>query len=247
MKITSSEGEEAYLGTSDLVVFIDETGEEKFSDVNNPLFGLGGCAVMASSYNQEIRLPWTNLKEKHFKNSKILHAADLYQPNQRQILSLASFFKGKKFFRFASIITDNTELHTKFKPFQVVAISVCQRLIDLININKLKPNRLFILFEHSDRGNKLAKRYFDTITVKYENSVMLPMICGFVKKTEGESGIEVADFIVHTAGAQSRQGLKEYRKDFKSIFIEIDRKLMSFFLINQKVEFTSRGVKQSRN
>jgi hypothetical protein len=33
-----------------LLVFIDETGNEDYSDPNNPTFGRGGCAVLGEQY-----------------------------------------------------------------------------------------------------------------------------------------------------------------------------------------------------
>ncbi len=236
--ITTENGEQEILVSSDLLVFIDETGEEKFSDNNNPLFGLGGCAVMEPMYSQEIRLPWNRLKEKHFDIEKALHAADLYQPSVEQVRSLASFFKEGSFLRFASIVTEKAELPPLFNPFQIVAYSVCKRIVDLVNINDLRPSRFVFLFEHSDRGNKLARRYFDTISFKYESGIPVPFKAGFVKKANREPGVEIADFIIHTAGAQSRVGLSTYRKDFRATFVDIDRSLMSFFLIDQTVKYT---------
>lgn len=35
------------IGPSDLVFFVDETGHEEFADAAHPVFGYGGCAVMA--------------------------------------------------------------------------------------------------------------------------------------------------------------------------------------------------------
>ena len=43
------------LGTeSDLVLFVDETGHECFRDPGHPVFGYGGCAVMAMDYHRII-------------------------------------------------------------------------------------------------------------------------------------------------------------------------------------------------
>ena len=118
-----------------------------------------------------------------------------------------------------------------------MAYSVCKRIVDLVNINNMNPSRLVFLFEDSDRGNKLAKKYFNSLSFKYESGNSVAFKAGFVKKASHEPGIEIADFVIHTAGAQSRVGLATYRKDFKATFIDIDRSLMSFFLIDQTVKF----------
>ena len=47
---------------SSLVVWIDETGEELFSDPSYPLFGLGGCAVLSRDYGRLVAEPWRQVK-----------------------------------------------------------------------------------------------------------------------------------------------------------------------------------------
>jgi hypothetical protein len=37
--------------------FSDETGHEDFADPNYPVFGIGGCAVLAAAIDQNLRIP----------------------------------------------------------------------------------------------------------------------------------------------------------------------------------------------
>ena len=41
-----------------LLVFIDETGNEDFSDPGNPTFGRGGCAIESELYRTNLKKPY---------------------------------------------------------------------------------------------------------------------------------------------------------------------------------------------
>jgi len=41
-----------------LLIFIDETGDEDFSDPKNPTFGRGGCGALMPEYKRRIAKPW---------------------------------------------------------------------------------------------------------------------------------------------------------------------------------------------
>jgi hypothetical protein len=64
------------------MVFIDETGNDTLSDKRYPIFGLGGCAVLASDYEMLINIPWNNLKKNYFRGqtSHCMHQNSTLQP-----------------------------------------------------------------------------------------------------------------------------------------------------------------------
>jgi hypothetical protein len=45
-----------------LMFFVDETGHEEFADPNHPVFGLGGCAILAAAIENNLRTPWGEMK-----------------------------------------------------------------------------------------------------------------------------------------------------------------------------------------
>ena len=49
-----------------LMFFVDETGHESFADPDYPVFGLGGCAVLAGNIDHLLRAPWRAMKDHHF-------------------------------------------------------------------------------------------------------------------------------------------------------------------------------------
>ena len=40
------------------LVFLDETGDEQLKDPKYPIFGLGGCCILAKNYFNLIDRPW---------------------------------------------------------------------------------------------------------------------------------------------------------------------------------------------
>ena len=57
---------------------------------------------------------------------------------------------------------------------------------------------------------------------------------GLLPKSASMPALEVADFIIHTAGTQTRSRISGYekpRKDFEIIFRNVDNRLVSFMEI----------------
>jgi hypothetical protein len=155
------EGGEApvFLYPNDLLLAIDETGIEDFSDPNYPLFGLGGCAVLAGQYFDAIDGPWTSLKEQHFGSTSIpLHAAELRGATPAQIAAIGEFFRNNHFFRLAALVTDKTELPYWIPPYQAVAMTLMQHLAGIATIVPFR--RVGIIFESSQRTDRLAWNTF---------------------------------------------------------------------------------------
>lgn len=65
MIFETSEGKLEY-DENTLLIFIDETGNQLFSDKKFPIFGLGGCIVQVKNFNNQIAIPWVMMKEKYF-------------------------------------------------------------------------------------------------------------------------------------------------------------------------------------
>jgi hypothetical protein len=88
-----------------LVFFVDDTGHETFADPKYPVFGLGGCAMMASHLDIELRAPWRAMKAESFGGPDVpLHASKLREALPSQIAAIAEFFQKGRFQRFASVV-----------------------------------------------------------------------------------------------------------------------------------------------
>jgi hypothetical protein len=100
--------------------FVDETGHEDFADPNFPIFGMGGCGMLAAAIDQNLRGPWREMKARYFGGADVpLHASDLRSPTPEQIAALNQFFATQTFGRFAVTMTKKTELPDEVKPIQV--------------------------------------------------------------------------------------------------------------------------------
>lgn len=217
-------GEALKLNPDTLLVFIDETGIENFSDPRNPTFGRGGCAVLGIRYKQLLKKPWQRLKrEKLGGASKPFHATDFEQarPTKVQISAINKFLR-QPFWRLAVMSDIRTELPPDIdahKAISFVTVNFIKRLVAKCpNISEVA-----LVFEASQRGDKLVQRDFDLANMMVVNERGKPIeVDGyFMPKTSMEAGLEIADLVAHTAGRQRRHQLSGKAgavKDFQQMY-----------------------------
>lgn len=212
-----------------LLVFIDETGHEEFADPKYPLFGMGGCACLALSYGDVIVTPWKNLKRKHFGGSDVgMHASELGRPSEEQIEALAQFFLSQSFYRFYAIAKNTTTIAGALDPYHIVARSMLERVTTMAS--RCVLDSIAMIFEQTDRLDLPAARIFSAYNFSYEDGTAIPVERRRMSKSLHEPGLEVADFVLHVAGSQTRDRMKgraNWRKDFDSVFHNIDKDLVS--------------------
>ncbi len=212
------------LRPNDLIVFIDETGIEDFSDPNNPTFGRGGCATLNGDYKKLIKKPWRKLKREKLGGAmKPFHAVDFgqSQPTKAQITGINRFLK-RPFWRFAAMSDSRTELPPGIdghKAISLVTISFIKRLVRTYS----DLTTVALVFEASERGNELVQRDFDLASLNLVNRSghSIRVEGCFMDKKNMEAGLEVADLIIHTAGRQRRHqiaGGKGVVKDFEQTY-----------------------------
>lgn len=214
-------GKTITIGENTLLVFIDETGDQLLKDKNFPVFGLGVCAIPSNHYSQIIDSPWRELRRKILGNEeKTLHASELELEKipKEYIANLAEFFVIQPFKRFATIISEKTILTGNYEVYQICASVISKRITELSLQN---PHLLDValIFESSTSGNKLLSKYFRD--VDFKNHGLKSKINRFVASKGVTTGLDVADFIIQAAGAQTRnriKGNKKFRKDFESVF-----------------------------
>lgn len=207
-----------------LLVFIDETGNEDYSDPKNPTFGRGGCAILGINYRKDIKKPWRKLKrEKLGGASKPFHAVEFDQtrPTNGQIAAINNFLQ-RPFWRFAVMSDSRTELPPGIdahKAISLVTVNFIRRLVptyeDVTNVA--------LVFEASGRGDELVKRDFDLATMNLLNrsGKRIEVDGYFMDKKALEAGLEIADIVAHTAGRQRRHQLRGKDgavKDFQQMY-----------------------------
>jgi len=135
------------------------------------------------------------------------------------------------------VLTQATEFERhRIENYSLLAGAFYKRMQAILKWNNF--DEIIMIFEDSERTNEMNADYFSRYKFirKGENKDPTEIPCQryIMSKRENESGLEVADFIAHTAGASVNSRLKnpyegEYkRKDFKSVFNPPDKRLVSF-------------------
>jgi hypothetical protein len=228
-----------------LMFFCDDTGHEDFCDPQFPVFGIGGCGIMAGAIEPVLKRPWQAMKARHFAGANArLHASDLRNPTQPQLDALNQFFRQQEFCRFGVTITSSCKLPNGISAHQVVSLSLRRRWEELTPRFRPTPTEVAFIFEASERGDALVQRHFRDITVAIDG-VTVPIHLGIMPKWAGDEALEVADFIVQAAGRQARRwdtGDSRFRRDFQAVF-HANRLWSSFNAIATIAE--DRQVKQA--
>ena len=220
-----------------LAVFIDETGNEDFSDPNFPIFGRGGCAIIGSSYQRIIEKPWHSLKKQILgTDKKHFHTVEFAQtrPNKLQIEAINTFVKGK-FHRFFAYNHKNTNRSESIDGHKAVSISLIPRIQNIAK--KSMIDSVALIFENSKRGNTLVERDINLSTIKMINAIGQKVETNgyFLDKKSMTAGLELANLIVHTAGRQARLLYKNhtnnthddniqpnFNTDYNEVFLNVE-------------------------
>jgi hypothetical protein len=186
---------ELKLSERTLVVFVDDTGDEALVP-GHPVYGLGGCAVMAGDLERVLRHPWHEVRRK-VKGSPDtpLHAASLgHPPRAEDIAAVAEFFKTQPFVRIGAIFPNNAKRDDGITVMRIIAGKLKQRILDIARWTELN-----VIFEASRRADPLIQDAFADFAIG-ENGKPIPVECYFMPKAANDPGLEVADFVMHAVG-----------------------------------------------
>lgn len=221
------------LATDTLLIFLDETGQEKFKDKNYPIFGYGGCALMGRDYETLIYNPWREIKHNNFGDLNYrFHSTTIGKPNVRLEIDLSTFFESLYFSRFAVVAKEKTFINPSLTAYQSVFFAT---LLGIKNICKSYSDftSITLVFESSERIDKLVEQHFASAVFTI-NNMDIPVYKYFMSKQRSEPGLEVADYIVHAAGRNEmnrRRGLAS-ETDANYIFRNIPQHLQYYLGID---------------
>jgi Protein of unknown function (DUF3800) len=220
-----------------LAVFADDTGHETLVE-GQPVYGLGGCAVLAQNLDAVIQSPWREIRRLVTGSPDTpLHASD-FGPSvtKDDILMVADFFQRGRFARLGAIVSVETAFADELSAIETVAMVLNKRISDIARWTRFRS--IAVIFESSERADPLIEKAFQNIAFE-EDGKRLPVDCYFMRKREGEPGLEVADFIMHAIGRQARHNLTKrgtFVPDFAAVFHGIDPKLVSFMEVSSVVQ-----------
>ena len=216
-----------------LTVFVDETGDELLRDRRQKVFGLAGCAVMASRLDDVVREPWKDVRRAVAGSPDArLHATDITSPTPDQLKAIGGFFRSQPFSRFGAICSVETTLDEDIRPLTAVARALGNRLTD---IAKWQPfESVAIIFEHSQRLAPQIEQVFGNFNL-IEDEKPIPLELFWMDKSAGEPGLEVADFLANSIGTEVRHRISNrpgHAKNFEAFFHYTDKRLVSFIDIS---------------
>ena len=214
-----------------LAVFVDDTGHESLK--GQPVYGLGGCAVMGCDYERIMNQPWRAVR-KHVTGSSDaqLHASK-FSGKTKDIDVVARFFREQPFWRFAAVITQETILAEQLTRLGTMKGVLEKRINDIVG--KTLCKEVSVVFESSQRADRLVESAFQTFDFS-RGSKHIPSEFGFMPKSAGEPALEVADFVMHAVGRQIRRNLAKrdtFLPDFCAVFHAVGPELSSFFEVTE--------------
>lgn len=216
-----------------LLVFIDESGDEKLSDQAHPVFAFGACACLIDLYPGLISRPWRRLKRRVLGSSDVAwHARDIGR-EAREMFSarLTSFFRYHSFARFGWVVTTGTSLPADVSVIRAMRWVFPQRLIDVARW--LPFERVAVIFEENQRMRRAIETEFGDLRV-FEGDREIPLDLYWMSKRAKEPGLEVADEVARSVGIQARlpsatEAIPE--KVFSDVFHHVPRSWTSYIRV----------------
>lgn len=194
------------LADQSLVVFVDDTGLEALAQ-GHPVYGLGGCAVLAHDLDRVLRRPWHDVRRKVTGSADTpLHAAAFARSaTPGQIETVAEFFRMQPFARIGATVTVKSRLTGGLSPIGTIAGVLKNRILDIAKWTRF--TEVNIVFESSDRADRHIEDAVGDFRLD-ENGAPIPVECYFMPKAVHDPALEVADFIMHAVGRQARRKLE---------------------------------------
>jgi hypothetical protein len=216
-----------------LLAFLDDTGDPAYRDPINPVFGLGGCAVLVRDLDRSVRGPWASVRTAlGGRPDARLHATAVERRmTTRKEAAVRTFFIEQSFRRVAY----SSSIRTRYDggPDDAVMRSTAVMLaLRILQVARSTPfSSIIAIFEHNGALATRIERAFEDVHFQEDGHVIPHEWC-WMSKRDGEAGLEVADFIMHTTAGYLRSGRdpqSKFAARFSAIYGTEDDRLTSFF------------------
>jgi hypothetical protein len=211
--------EELKPGADDLLVFVDDTGNETFAG-NQGFYGLGACVVLGAGY-AHLKERWRAVRRAINRDPDLpMHGSKL-ERKPENFAVLSEFFLDPSFVRIAATITKAVSLPPGLLPC-VPVLGQLRKEVAFVAA-ALPCKSVFIIVESSQRADDMIKISFSQLT-PIDGGPSLPVVKSLMPKSSNEPGLEVADFIVGAAGSEVQRRLRGqngHAADFTDVFCRL--------------------------
>ena len=226
-----------------LLVFLDETGEESFNDPNAPFFGFGGIVIPCRDYFTQVELPWHKLKTLYFDGPhSSLHASDIGYPGEEVINAFNEFFDAHDFGRIAVTSSDRTIIEIQENIEAIIAALIWDRVKEVqTKMGWSNISDILVLIEENPRLIPALQQEFISKKIYNQDKKEIKVEYNTILKDPYFAGLEVADFVIHTAGRQARimrnhlfdKSVSESKPDFRQMFEGKNGKRSSYLSLSR--------------
>jgi hypothetical protein len=209
-----------------LLFMLDDTGHEALAG-NHTFYGLGGICLRASHNEAQLWPAWKNLRSLVSGDPEMpLHAFEFGQEaRKRPDLhdAMNTFFREHRFVRLAVTATVKTTYPDHLALMQSVILVLKNQMAEIGALSSCPS--VAVVFESSTRADVALMQHFGNLIVE-RNGSAIPVEHCFMEKKYKEPALEVADFVVNSAGSMARwrlSGKQGFPQDFAAIFHSVPR------------------------
>jgi hypothetical protein len=217
---------------NDLLVFIDDTGNELFAG-DQGYYGLGGSVVLGAGYGR-LKEQWKVVRSYINGSPEApLHASDMSIRKPCNFAALSKFFLDRSFARIAVATLKSTVVPKDMHP-AVPVMGALQE--DIATVASLIPcTAVLIIGESSQRADPMLRQRFRELKPAGAE-LPIPVQYWLMPKRSAEPGLEVADFIISAAGSQIQRHMRGedgFAPDFHDVFCQLPSHGCLFSLISE--------------
>jgi hypothetical protein len=157
--------------------------------------------------------------------------------------AVGEFFRDQQFYRLGAIMSQATQIGGDGFSVLWVIKYVLEGRINEILPRVLGCKQVRVIVESLQRADEAIAKTFADFSVTRGFSKRRPEVeFYFMAKANGEIGLEVADFVMHAVGRQTRRRIEKrdgFGRDFQSVFHEVGQKYTSFVVkVNEPLVYS---------
>lgn len=242
--------EKYFFGEREVIIFVDESGDPTLNDPGNPLFLLGACLVTGQQLNARLREPWLGVRETILgQRDRALHMREAGRRlNDKHISTLIEFFDRATFKRLSFCVSDQTLFELGEIPRAPILEMSLEFLLSAaaeLTFGDSYIDGFSVIFEQGPLAERM-RQFLPRRRLHRQDGEgivsSVPVNWAFVGKDADEPGLEVADFIAHTAAGHTRSKTRlKFEPRFNSVFPKSRPELCKSLVLESAIFQSSNG------